>query len=368
MSYLLKDLYTDEFFRTLTGALSQCVNKFDGPLFQKLIFDKHWKHKELKDRMRHVAATLYTFLPKKYSEACRIIIDVIKLLEINERKAPSFLYMFFPDFLEKYGINHFSVTIKAMEKISPFTSCEFAVRPFLLKYPEQMMAQMIKWSQHKNEHMRRLSSEGSRPRLPWAMSAPFLKINPKSIIPILVNLKSDPSEYVRRSVANNLNDISKDHPKFALSIFNDWIGINKNTDQLIKHAARSLLKSGHPKAMNLFGLKQTINVDVLDFKILTPKLKIGQDLIFSFSVIHTEKKPQLLRLEYAIYYLRLNGSYSKKVFKLNEKEYFPNHPVEINKKQSFKLITTKTFYLGAHKISLIINGIELNQLEFTLYN
>ncbi|MGY0037975.1 DNA alkylation repair protein [Pedobacter sp. NJ-S-72] len=133
--------------------------------------------------------------------------------------------------------------------ITQFISCEFAVRPFLAKYGGQMMIRMEKWSLHESHKVRRLASEGSRSRLPWAMAVPGLKKDPSPILPILENLKNDPSEWVRKSVANNLNDISKDHPEIVIAIANRWKGLSKETDAIIKHGCRSLLKQGHAKIL-----------------------------------------------------------------------------------------------------------------------
>ena len=127
-------------------------------------------------------------------------------------------HMFIPDYIEVYGIDHFDLSMKAFETVTQFVSCEFAVRPFFIRYGNQMVNQMKIWSRHKNESVRRLSSEGSRPRLPWAMAIPALKKDPSPILPILENLKNDPSEDVRRSVANNINDIAKDHPDIVMKL------------------------------------------------------------------------------------------------------------------------------------------------------
>ena len=140
--------------------------------------------------------------------------------------------------------------MKAIEFITQFITCEFAVRPFLLKYGDKMMNQMRAWSLHKSHKVRRLASEGSRPRLPWAMAIPALKKNPMPVLTILENLKNDPSESVRRSVANNLNDISKDRPGMVLKIANAWKGQNKETDAIVRHGCRTLLKHGHPEVLD----------------------------------------------------------------------------------------------------------------------
>jgi hypothetical protein len=204
-----------------------------------------------------------------------------------------------------------------------------------------------------------------RPKLPWAMAVPVLKKDPQPVLVILENLKNDPSEWVRRSVANNLNDISKDHPHIVLDIAKRWKGIGKETDAIIKHGCRTLLKQGHAEILQYYGLEGA-NIQLTNFKVLTPKVKIGDALAFSFSICNNNTTAQVVRLEYAIYYRKANGMLSKKVFKISEKVYQPGEKADIVRKQKFVLITTRTFYAGKHEMSVIINGQEKITGEFVL--
>jgi len=228
-----------------------------------------------------------------------------------------------------------------------------------------MIDEMIKWSLHENHHVRRLASEGSRPRLPWAMAIPFLKKDPASILPILENLKNDPSEYVRRSVANNLNDIAKDNPQIVLETASKWKGHSKETDAIIKHGCRTLLKQGHPEILSHYGLEST-NIELSNFEIKTPTVKIGDYLQFHFHLNNKNTEPKTIRLEYAVHYKKAKGHLAKKVFKISEKIYQPNQLTKIERNQSFKLITTRVFHTGIHQLSIIINGTESEALEFDL--
>ena len=227
-----------------------------------------------------------------------------------------------------------------------------------------MMQQMLEWSRHPNHHLRRLASEGCRPRLPWAKALPAFKQNPDDILPILENLKNDPSEYVRKSVANNLNDISKDHPELVVSIAKKWKDHTKNTDWIIKHACRTLLKQGNAEVMQLHGFGSSKKIKLQNFEILTPHVNIGDYLAFRFLLQNLENKPKKIRLEYAIYYQKANGTLSKKVFMISEKEYPAQSETTILRKQSFKLISTRKFHPGLHQIGIIINGIEKNRGDF----
>ena len=256
--------------------------------------------------------------------------------------------------------------LRHLKKITQFVSCEFAVRPFIIRYEKEMLAQMHKWSNHEHEMVRRLASEGSRPRLPWGMAIASLKKDPAPIMPLLENLKNDDSETVRRSVANNLNDISKDNPELVIKTTKNWYGKSSKTDRLLKHGCRTLLKQGNLEVMELFGVAYNEDMKVADFKILTPQVKIGEYVTFKFKVLNTANEPLQIRLEYGLYYQKANGTLSKKVFKISEKTYPENSVTEIIRKQSFKLITTRKFHLGQHQVSIIVNGKEFDALDFEL--
>lgn len=362
----LKDIYSASFFNTFSGAVELFLPSFDKKKFTKAIFSGNWKDKELKQRMRHTTLVVHQFLQTDFDTATELLKKItihLQQIKINENH---FGFMFLPDYVETYGLDHFDTSVKAMELITPFASCEFAVRPFIIKYKDRMMKQMFAWSKHKNHHLRRLASEGSRSRLPWAIALPEHKKNPKPILPILENLKTDTSEYVRRSVANNLNDIAKDNPDIVISIAKQWKGNGKETDAIIKHGCRTLLKQGHPEILKYFGLSNNSKLEVSELKVITPKVKINNDLVFSFIVKNGSNKKQLIRLEYAVYYLRQNGQFSKKVFKISERTFQPTEKMSITKKQSFRIITTRKFYTGKQKISIILNGHERAFDEFVL--
>lgn len=366
MAEPLKNLYNQAFISKLSTALTQVLSSFNENKFHQDIFTKEWERLELKERMRHISATLNAYLEGDFKNNCVQIVSLIEKLKAIGITEYGFEYMIFPDYIELYGLDHYEVSVSAMEKVTQFTSCEFAVRPFIAKYPTKMMDQMKQWSRHEHPMVRRLSSEGSRPRLPWAMALPDLKNNPDPIIPILETLKDDVSESVRRSVANNLNDISKDNPNVVIQLCNKWKGKNKETDWVVKHACRTLLKQGLPEIMKMFGFGEVEKIDILDFKITTPKVEIGEALNFVFGLHNTSKKTCKIRLEYGLYYMKANGSLSRKVFMISEKEYAPLSITRISRNQSFRLITTRKFHKGLHQVSLILNGVELEKYDFEL--
>ena len=363
MPEALKNIYSRSFIESFAAVLKKAYPKLDEKRFIELIFDKEWEARELKQRMRHIAEALHKVLPAEFAKATDVIISCIELLKKAKKGEMNFEYMFFPDFVEVYGLNDYKTSIAAFEKITQFTSAEFAVRPFLIKYPEKMQAQMLAWSKHPHAMVRRLASEGFRPRLPWAMAVPYLKKDPSIVLPVLGNLKNDPSETVRRSVANNLNDIAKDHPDVVMEIAGKWYGKSVETDKLIRHGCRTLLKRGNTDALAHFGFADTKGMSIDRLATDKKKIKIGDDILFSFNV--SIAKPVKLRVEYAIDFVKANGKTSRKVFKMSEGEYRKGIH-SFNRKQSFRDFTTRKHYPGKHTISILLNGKERSSVEFVL--
>lgn len=365
MASPLKDLYSPLFYSRLSDSLTEVLPGFNKKAFTKQIYSAAFDNMELKERMRHTVKTLHNFMPVDFKEGITIIKNLITLLRKKGIGEDGLAHMFLPDYIEVYGIDDYETSIDALEFTTQFVSCEFAVRPFLIKYHEPMMAQMLAWSLHENHKVRRLASEGSRPRLPWAMAVPALKKDVALILPVLENLKNDPSEYVRRSVANNLNDIAKDFPEVVLDIATRWTGTSKETDAIIKHGSRTLLKQGHTEILAHYGL-HTKGIELSNFKVLTPNICIGDRVEFTFTVANTNTAEQKIRLEYAIFYPMKNSKFSKKVYKISERIFSPKETSTINRKQKFIPITTRVFYAGLHKIALIVNGEEKATGEFEL--
>lgn len=365
MSSLLKDIFSPVFYDRLSDVLLQTVPSFDKKKFITQIFDESFGHKELKARMKHTAQVLHRFLPEDYGKTVDLLFEIITGLRKHKTGEDGLAYMFLPDYIETYGMNDYENSVRAIEFITQFVSCEFSVRPFILKYGDRMLEQMTAWSLHENHKVRRLSSEGTRPRLPWAMALPALKKDPAPVLPLLENLKNDPSEWVRRSVANHINDIARDNPGIVIEMAKRWTGLHKETDAIIKHGCRTLLKQGHPEILKHYGLESK-NIHITEFEISTPVTLIGGDLHFSYYLHNQEQKEQAIRLEYGLYYRRQNGTLSKKVFKISEKIYRAGEKVKISRKQSFKLITTRKFYPGLQQLSVIVNGEEKEVLNFEL--
>jgi 3-methyladenine DNA glycosylase AlkC len=352
----LKNNYNRAYIKTVASEFKKQWSLFDDDSFIKKVFNSGWKELELKERMKRISYSLHEFLPKDYNESIPILLKVAP-------EFGGFEAMFFPDFVENNGLDkqNWKLSIKALEELTQYSSSEFAIRPFIIADSKETMKTMLKWSKSKSYHVRRLASEGCRPRLPWAIAIDEFKKDPNLILPILENLKNDPELYVRRSVANNLNDISKDHPKLALKIASSWLGKTIETDWVVKHGLRTLLKKGDSKALKLFGYSPVKSLVIGEVKLQRKRLKIGETLEFKFTL--TCKSRSKLRVEYAIDYLKKNGTHSKKVFKISEKLYEKGEHI-ISSKQSFKEMSTRKHYRGPHFISIVVNGVQKEKYEF----
>lgn len=362
MADLLKDMYSREYLEKLAANVVEVYPDFDSPAFIASILDETWANLELKGRMRQITLNLGKYLPQDYATAIAIIDQVIK----SYGSWLEGFCMYFPDFVEVYGQGeeHWDISIGALARYTPHCSSEFAVRPFIINHEEAMMDVMYAWSKDENEHVRRLASEGCRPALPWAQALPRFKKDPTPILPILEQLKTDPAMYVRKSVANNLNDISKTHPELVANLAKDWYGKQEDTDWIVKHACRTLLKQGRPEVLAIFGFSDVSSIAVGGFTIEENTVFMGGTLDFSFDI--AVEKATKVRLEYGIDFVKANGKTSRKIFQISEIECRAGQKKSYTKSHSFVDLSTRKHYAGVHAISLIVNGVPQNTLEFEL--
>jgi len=362
---LIKDVYNKTFYKEFGAQAVKVIPGFSTEKFIKKIYSSDFENLEWKERLQLSTRILHQFMPENYETGASNLCAIIENNKSEGHYTSTFPYLFFQDYIATYGLEHFEISMDAIGRITTFISGEFAVRPFIIRYGLPAIEIILQWSLSDNIHIRRLASEGSRPRLPWGVALQTLKRDPAPILPILENLKTDPSEYVRRSVANSLNDIGKDHPDLLIRIAKSWKGISKDTDGIIKHACRNLLKQGREEILQLYGLDGK-NAEVDQFRIINPVVRVGEAVHFDFNLENKISDIQHIRLEYAVYYLRANGSHSKKVFKISEKSYPGNENIPVSRKQSFKIITTRTFYPGTHYLTIIANGREGDKIAFEL--
>lgn len=363
MSEPLKYMYNPQFFETLCPVIKAAVPDFGERRFVYSVFDATWPDLELKQRTRQVTKALGACLPSEYPKAIELLLCICKMLQNKTWTQSTYPFIFLPDYIEQYGLDHFELSMRAIEESTKLVSAEFAIRPFIERYPTETMKMMLEWSKHPHAAVRRLSSEGCRPRLPWGMGLPFLKKDPSLILPILENLKTDPSESVRRSVANNLNDIAKDHPNIALSLSHKWKGVSSETDWIIRHGCRTLLKRGNIDVLALHGFNTKARGQIRNLKV-SENVNIGSMLNFQFDFINKEKSETRYRIDYIIDYVTRTGKLSTKIFKLSENRIEPGQSVLFKRKKSFADCSTRTHSKGRHQLRIIANGVELAARKF----
>lgn len=362
MAEPLKNMYNRAFWAALSAAITRVDPAFDAAAFDAALFDNAWEARELKGRMRHITRTLRDLLPAAYRDALAVLRQAAPTLS-----GYGFAAMIFPDFVEVYGLDDWDASLPALEQFTQQSSAEFAVRPFLLQDQPRMIAQMAAWAEHDSEHLRRLASEGTRPRLPWAMALPALKADPTPILPILDRLKDDTSEYVRRSVANNLNDISKDNPQVTLDTLRAWqADPTPNVERLTSHALRTLVKAGHPDALALLGYAHQAALAVTHLQVTPATLAVGETLTIAFSVASHASDDHAAMIDYAVVFRRANGQPSRKVFKGVKRTFAPGEAADVTLRHSFRPITTRTYYPGEHAIEVQVNGVVAARQTFML--
>lgn len=360
MAEPLANLYSPAFFDKFTTTLLEEYPSFDQEGFLNIIYDAKWSERSLKERMRHITRSIHPLLPSDYQEA-------IAILKKIAPKCKGLEYLFFSDYVELYGQEFWAVSMDAFEHFTPSSSAEFAVRPFIEGQPQKMMAQMLKWTKSDNVHLRRLASEGCRPRLPWGKALQIFKDDPTAILPILEALKDDSEIYVQKSVANNLNDISKDHPLLVTQLVTKWHGQSKQTDWIIKHGCRGLLRKSNPDILALLGFMKAPQIHIDALQLDQSTLAIGESLQFSFTIVPTTQQSQKLRIEFAIDYMKANGKTSRKLFKISD-YIFEGSSRTYTRNHAFKNLTTRKHYPGQHQLAIIINGQEYEHSPFTLTN
>ncbi|MCY1721465.1 DNA alkylation repair protein [Prolixibacteraceae bacterium Z1-6] len=349
MAEKLKDtLFPLEKVQLFGSVLKEVYPEFQSDKFVAAVCDQQWPDRELKEKMRHTTLCLHQFLPTDFKQAVDILVAIVP-------KVTGFEAIVLPDYIEVYGQDDWDISLPALGELTKCGSSEFGIRPFLNKDLEGAMKYMNCWADDADFKVRRFASEGCRPRLPWASGVPALKKDPSLILPILEKLKDDPEEFVRKSVANNLNDISKGHPELVLEICERWQGLSKNTDWIIKHACRTLLKQGNKRAMLLFGFAnpELMKVEKLELSDTAPK--IGDDITFSFELKLDIPQKQKVRIEYIVHYVKANGKTLPKVFQIKEVEMQPGQHI-ITKKHTFINMSTRKHYPGQHKFEIVING------------
>lgn len=355
---LLKDMID----RSAVGSLARAVaaeSELEEAGFLAEVFSEPWSELALKERIRKVATTLQAHLPGPYPAALAILRAAAPHVEGAGMSAWALC-----DFVELYGLEDPDLSIPALEQFTLLISAEFAVRPFIERYPERMYAQHAMWADHPDERVRRLASEGIRPRLPWGRALRALRKDPGPIIPVLEKLKDDESETVRRSVANNLNDIAKDHAERVVGLLAQWQDGSDEMAALTKHALRTLLKQGHEGAMGLLGYSHKPRVELSGLSIDPPEAPVGENVHLEFTVTSLASDRQPLMIDYAVLYQNASGKGTRKVFKGTITELDQGQELTVRRRISLVPMSTRTIYPGAHHVEVLVNGMSVASGEF----
>ena len=360
MAARLKDQFFQRpFLDRLAAAISEVHPAFDRARFLRLVFDgERWPALELKDRMHHAADALGRTLPEDYRAALRILLAV-------ERRFTGFDHLLFADYVERFGTGDPEASLPALERLTR-SSAEFAIRPFLERDPERTLAAMLAWTASPDENVRRLASEGCRPRLPWGRRLPALQRDPAPILPILERLRDDPSAYVRRSVANNLGDVAKDHLDLALDLAERWLAESPARAPLLRHALRGPLKAGNVRALALFGFGKKARVEIVAVEVRPRRVPLGGRAELRVALRAAGRRPQTVRLEYELAYARPNGRTARKVFRIAEAALAPGQELELVRRLDFRDRSIRKHHRGPHALTLCVNGARVRTVAFAL--
>ena len=264
------------------------------------------------------------------------------------------------------GLDDFEASLALLRDMTRRSTAEFAVRAFLAADLDRALAVMRGWIDDPCHHVRRLVSEGTRPRLPWGRRLNALCADPTPVLPLLERLRDDPSDYVRRSVANHLNDVAKDHPDLALDVLETWAADAPPPRlKLIRHAARTLLKAGHPRALSLHGF-HPLQADVSPIILNRAEVRVGDNLTFTCALTSTTATEQRVAIDYAVHYRKRSGTLAPKVFKGTTATLAARGKLTFRKTHRFRDVTTRTHHPGAHALSLRINGRDTPAVPFEL--
>jgi len=349
---------------------------FDQQIFQQKLTEfcieqgeSDWQLLSLMQRLRAAAQALHSTLPENDGAKA-----AVSALYANEDLS-GWLSLVCCEYIAIHQGLSLEQGLSYLQQMTEFFSAEFAIRHFILKQPQASLAILTSWLEHDNHHIRRLVSEGTRPRLPWGVRLPIFIEQPELVVPLLTALRDDEEEYVRRSVANHLNDIAKDNPQLIIEIAQQWLALDelekltaqqrKQRTKLIRHACRTLFKQGLPEIMALFGYLPAEDVQCsLSSQQLT--VPFGGDFEFELLLDKSSNTSNLLMVDYIVNFQKANGKQAPKVFKWLDRSFTTKVSEQVKRKHSFKKISTRKYYHGAHRLDVIVNGIKKAQIEFEL--
>lgn len=373
MAEPFKNMLNRNVVEGMASHFQRHYHSFDEKGFIKSVLEG-FEALELKQRTERITQMMVEYLPEDFSHAVQVmeatlgpeLIHDLSAGGVDDNGISGWAIMPMADYVAIRGQDHFDMAMTMLEALTKRSSSEFAIRHFLLNSPEETMQVLASWATSSNHHVRRLASEGCRPRLPWGIRLKQFIDDPMPVIKLLEQLKDDDEEYVRRSVANNLNDIAKDHPDLVADIAENWLDeTDKNRQRLLRHACRTLIKQGHKKTLATFGYTAAKLQDV-ELTLHSNNVILGDQLQFTLSLESSCNRRQNLMVDYIIHHQKANGSLSPKVFKWRTTTLSPNESDQTTRKHAIRPVTTRKYYPGLHRLEIVINGESVASQEFTL--
>ena len=367
-----KNNFSLQLVACIAGHLQKHVASFDRDTFEAPI-RRDLEKLELKERSQLIADHVHLALPIDHQERSRILLAMLHPDDENHANQQSDEQGIcgwgtspLTTVVGQHGLDDFEGSLRLLKEMTKRFSSEFDIRYFLLADQERALNIIFSWLDDPNTHVRRLASEGTRPRLPWGMQLPQLKVNPRPALPILEALRDDKEEYVRRSVANHLNDIAKDHPDLVANMAVDWMqGANNERVKLVRHACRTLIKQGHTIALKAVGVRVP-DIEFHGLSVESSTVEFGNALIFSVELRSTSDGPQSLLIDYVVHFRKANGRLTDKVFKWKQVTLHSGEFLAAKRSHAIRPITTRRYYNGQHALSLRINGQDFGFTEFDL--
>lgn len=330
---------------------------------------------ELKERSEQIYRALCQFLPADFPAAAECIRRALHpALDGNargegttEQGIQGWLILPLTEFVGRHGGECLPVAMELLKELTMRFTSEFGIRHLWISHPDEVMSIVTRWVHHENEHVRRLVSEGSRPRLPWGLQLRGFIEHPNLTWPLLEALRDDPSAYVRKSVANHLNDNARDHPQSVVELARDWQrGASTDRHRLIRHALRNLLKQGHPQALALYQLEKP-RLCKTRLTLVRDRIAMGEELEFCLDLISDVSPSQSLRLDYVIHHQKANGRMTPKVFRWKDITLASSEVHQCSRRHSFRPVSTRVYHPGSHLLEIKANGVVIATREFRLF-
>jgi 3-methyladenine DNA glycosylase AlkC len=367
VSYQLKDQFGESAPRAIAAMIGALTPDFAQREFLRDVL-RDYAALSLTARGQRVAEMLRRHLPQEYPRALQILLDSASQPHAHRasRGMAGFLYMPHLYFVARYGLDHFEESMQAQYALTQRFTAEFSIRAFIERHPHATLARLREWTSDPSEHVRRLVSEGTRPRLPWAPRLRAFQQDPRPVIELLELLKDDESLYVRRSVANNLNDIGKDNPGLLTAVAKRWLrGASAQRRWIVGHALRSAVKRADAGALAALGFGGRAQVSVGDVGISPARARIGGAVTVGFSLTNRGAKHQRVMADLVVHFVKARGT-GARTFKLKAVELSPRGTMALRKKITLKQLTTRRHYPGLHRVEALLNGRRVKLGEFRL--